>query len=92
MSQYRLRPEGLQWREIGGEAVVVDVPASLYLAANRSGTLLWNELAGGATREQLAERLSLEYGIDRERAQADVDAFLALLLERGLLEVSVEAA
>jgi Coenzyme PQQ synthesis protein D (PqqD) len=88
MTVYRLRRDGLHWREIAGEAIVLDVPASLYLSANPAGTLLWNELAEGATRDRLAGRLMEEYDIARDRAERDVDAFLAGLSERGFLDVS----
>jgi hypothetical protein len=87
MTVYRLRKEGLHWREIGGEAVVVDVPESLYLGANPTGTLLWGELAQGATSDALAALLVERYGIDVDRAREDVNRFLAALQDRKLLEV-----
>jgi hypothetical protein len=92
MTVFRLRHTGLHWREIGDETVVVDVPASLYLSANASGTLLWNELAEGATKARLADRLVHAFGIDRGRAERDVDVFLAALSERGLVEALPEPA
>ena len=60
--------------------------AAVYLAANPAGALLWRTLAGGATREALVAELMREYGIDRDRAGADTDAFLRDLRERGLLD------
>jgi hypothetical protein len=85
MTRWRLRSEGLQWREIDGETVVVDVPESLYLAANPAGTLLWGALAEGASVAALAALLVDTYGIDRERAEADAVAFVARLAERKLV-------
>ena len=90
MSSWRLRPEGLQWREIGGETVVVDIPESLYLAANPTGTLLWQALAEGASEASLSAKLVAAYGIDPDRAVADVRAFLEALSERKLV-VEVDA-
>jgi hypothetical protein len=88
---YRLRADGLSWREIAGETVVVDIPASVYLTANGSGTALWNELADGATREALIRTLVERYGVDADRAAGDVDRFLRTLAERDLLETSAGA-
>lgn len=85
MSKLRLRTEELSWRAIDGEIVAVDVSDSTYLSANASGTLLWEMLAAGASRPELAERLVARFGIDRQRADADVDAFIAALESRGLL-------
>ena len=82
----QLRREALTWREIGDEAVALDLDASLYLATNSSGTLLWNELAAGTTRDALVSRLVQFYGIEPQVAAADVDEFLAALEANGLLE------
>ena len=48
--------------------------------------MLWRALAGGTTRESLTAALWQEYGIDADAREADTDAFLAALSERGLLE------
>lgn len=85
MKQMRLRQEGVAWKDVDGELVALDERAAVYLAANPAGTLLWRSLAGGATPEELAERLVAAFGIDRERAAADAEAFLADLGDRGLL-------
>jgi hypothetical protein len=82
----RLRDADLHWREIDDEVVALEVRRSTYLAANPAGTLLWRALAGGSTREQLADGLVAAYGIDRDRALADTDAFLAELTALGLLQ------
>jgi hypothetical protein len=47
---------------------------------------MWNALADGTTKEELAASLVDEYGIDAGTASEDVDAFLADLKERGLLD------
>jgi hypothetical protein len=84
-SRHQLREENLTWREIDGEIVAVDIAASAYLSSNAAGAILWAMLAAGATREALAARLVATYGIDRARAEADVEAFLGSLDARGLL-------
>jgi hypothetical protein len=81
----RLRAANLTWREIDGELVALEAESSRYLTANPAGTLLWRLLSGGATREQLVEALCATYGIDRERSEADVDAYLADVRAQGLL-------
>jgi hypothetical protein len=86
MTQLKLRREGLTWREIDDEVVALDVESATYLSANASGRLLWRSLSEGATREELVSCLVDEFEIDAERAGADVDAFLAELSKRGLLE------
>jgi hypothetical protein len=82
----KLRQDRVHWREIDEEVVAVDVDSSTYLSTNGSGALLWLELAQGTTRDALVERLAQAYLIDSERAEGDVDAFLAELRGQGLLE------
>jgi coenzyme PQQ synthesis protein D (PqqD) len=86
MTDLRLRQQKLQWLETEGEVVALDEETLTYLGANESGALLWQELAAGATREQLISKLVSTFGIVRESAARDVDAFIAQLESHGLLE------
>jgi hypothetical protein len=86
VKKLRLRTDGLHWREIDGEIVVLEGRSSTYLTANQSGAVIWQGLAGGATREELVDRLVGAFDIERKRAAVDVDAFLAELSGKGLLQ------
>jgi hypothetical protein len=85
MTEIKLRHDGVAWKDVDGEIVALDEHAAVYLAANPAGAVVWRSLAQGATRGQLADELVREFGIDPDRANADVDAFLADLGGRGLL-------
>ena len=82
----RLRQHGLEWRQVDDEVVALDLDTARYLATNRTGALLWDQLAAGATREALVALVIATWDLDEARAAADVDAFLAMLTDRGLLE------
>jgi hypothetical protein len=86
MTELRLRDTDLHWREIDGEVIALEARRSTYVAANGAGTVLWNAMVAGSTRERLADELVRVYGIERERAVADVDSFVAALAEQGLLD------
>ncbi len=75
----------MHWREVDGEVIALEARGSTYLAANAAGTVLWRALAEGTTREGLADELVRAYGIDRARAAADAESFVAALVEQGLL-------
>jgi hypothetical protein len=85
MDDLRLRTDDLSWRELDGEVVALDGESSVYVATNRTGTALWRLLADGSTRGLLIDELVDSFGIARDRAEADVDAFLADLRTKGLL-------
>ena len=81
----KLRPNGLNWREIEGEVVVLDLEGSNYVTLNPTGSMLWWMLDLGATREELAARLVEEFGIDGAVAAKDVAGFLASCHQQRLL-------
>lgn len=81
----RLREDALDWVEVDREVVVLDGEKDLYLGTNESGALLWRSLAGGSTRADLVNLLVDSFGISKETATRDADAFLAMLRERDLL-------
>ena len=85
MTLLRLKETDLHWREIDGEIIALEARGSRYIAANGAGTTLWRALVEGATRDELADELVRLYGIERERAEADVSRFLDALAEQGLL-------
>jgi hypothetical protein len=86
VSELRLRRSSLQWLEADGEVVALDEAALVYLSANESGALLWQALAAGTSRDALVGALVDRFGIEGDQAGRDVDAFLAELERRDLLE------
>jgi DNA-binding GntR family transcriptional regulator len=85
MTSRRLRQDAI-WREADGEVIAIDERLTNYVSTNGAGALLWKQLADGATPDELADRLVGTYGIERERAERDVRAFLADLDAQGFLE------
>jgi hypothetical protein len=85
MTELRLRREDLEWREVHGEIVAIDMRGSVYFTLNRTGAELWPALSEGATRDKLVDRLSKSFGVDEATAARDVDAFVESLRERKLL-------
>lgn len=81
----QLSDANIVWRSVENEIVILHRGDWQYLTVNEAGTLLWARLVDGATRDELASLLVAEYGIEGSRARDDVDAFLELLAESGLL-------
>jgi hypothetical protein len=82
----RLRGDLLEWREVEGEIVALDLRTSRYLAVNRSGARLWSILAVGASKQQLVAHLVDVYGIPPDRAEAETTEFLDALAAEQLIE------
>jgi hypothetical protein len=82
----RLRLHDLEWREIEGEIVILDLESSSYMAINNTGRVIWKALTSGATRDQLVAELMGTFSVHEEVAERDVDEFLESLDEADLLE------
>ncbi len=81
----RLRPKDLAWREFAGEAVLLDLRTSMYLATNLAATILWRHLDQGATESAMTAALVDAFEIPEQRAAEDVRKFVATCSERDLL-------
>lgn len=82
----RLRPAGLEWREVDGEILMLDLESSQYLAVNAVGAVLWPSLVEGASGPALVQVLQDRYPqVPVEDLRRDVGAFLDSLSARGLL-------
>jgi hypothetical protein len=82
----RLRPGAVEWREVEGDVIAVDVRTSEYLAINETGAVLWRALREGATTDELVEEVVARFDVAPGAARRDVDDFLERLRGRGFLE------
>ena len=82
----KLRSADVTWREIDGQSIILDLAASTYLTTNHTGSVLLRALTKECTEDDLADALVATFGISREQAATDVDAFVTSLRERSLLE------
>ena len=69
-------------------AVLMDVKGGLMFSLNPIGSIIWQQLSDGRTPEQIAERLSSEFGIARQQALTDVNEFVEQLQAQHLIEPS----
>ena len=86
MKIYR-RQHNVVARTVAGENLLVPVNTctSTVFTLNNVGSRLWDELESPQTEAFLAEALVQRYGIELDRALADVGVFLKDMLERGLV-------
>jgi hypothetical protein len=82
----QIRAGAVEWREVEGEVVALDLRNKTYLAVNRTGAAIWPILMSGADREELLALLLETFAVSQDEAAADLDAFLAELAEQDLLE------
>ena len=84
--QVKLRAEGVVWRQVGDEVVLLDVDSGRYLSVNRTGAILWPLLMSGCETTRLVDELVERYGVSEEQAKEDTGRFLASMREMGILD------
>ena len=83
----RHRP-GILFRDLAGEAVLLDPDAGTYFGLNEVGTRAWNLIGGGASLGAVQAVLQEEYDAPAERIWEDLLALVQDLLSHRLLEMS----
>lgn len=82
--------EGFVLKDIVGTAVVLPtgqrvVEFQYMMALNESGCILWSKLQNEVEIDDLVQTLVEEYAIDKDMALKDVEEFVDLLNQRGIL-------
>lgn len=82
--------QGFVMRKIAGETIVVpsgdELNLNMMITLNETGKFIWNCLETGADMDEVAQKLSEEYDVDKEKARQDAEAFMNKLRENGFLE------
>ncbi|MDQ2714613.1 MAG: PqqD family protein [Chloroflexota bacterium] len=79
------RNTAVLWRELDGEAVLLDPALGCSYNLNRIGTLVWKLLDGGHSRDDIVAAICAAYEVEQAQARQDVDALLADLRQNNLL-------
>ena len=78
--------------DLAGEAAVLNLSDGVYHGLDKVATRIWDLIMEPTCVEDIAAALLREYDVDPDRCERELLAFLEKLAERGLLEVTDEAA
>jgi hypothetical protein len=76
------------FRDVGGEAVILDLRSGQYFGLNEIGNLIWSMVARRRPLEEIVEALLAEYDTSADRVRADLGELIDRLLALGLLNVT----
>lgn len=90
MNDERLQPgprvaESVVFRELDGEAVILNLDTGTYFGLDDVGTCIWQRLDRRESVDAVVAALVAEYDVAPETARADVDRLIAQLIDKGLL-------
>ena len=82
--------EGFITKKVAGDVIVIPAEQALVdfkaiITLNEAGAYLWELLKEDITKEKLLENMLKEYDADENMLSADIDEFISVLEEKGLL-------
>lgn len=80
------RLEGFVSTDMDGETVLMSIEHGSYFGIGGTGSLIWERLEQPQTEDALVEAVRVAYDVSEEDCRRDVAAFLATLIENGLVE------
>jgi Coenzyme PQQ synthesis protein D (PqqD) len=84
-----LRNKAVLWRELDGEAILLDPKQGCSYNLNQVGTLVWRMLDGQHTTADIVEAICEAYEVEPELALQDLELLLGDLRSNNLLSSGV---
>jgi hypothetical protein len=75
------------FRELGGEAVILDLKTERYLGLDETGTRMWRLLTELDSIQAAYAALLDEYDVEPDRLREDLVRFVEELSSHGLIEI-----
>jgi hypothetical protein len=82
-------PESVLFRDLDGEAVLLETGSGRYYGLDEVGTRMWNLLQLHGETEAVCRALLAEYDVSEDRLCEDLRRFVETLAARGLLRVDL---
>ena len=79
--------DGVTWRELGGDVVILNVESGVYFGLDGSGGLIWRELAEHGSIEKTFESLTRQFDAGPDELRRDLDDLVGRLVEKGLVQL-----
>lgn len=80
-------PESVLFRDLDGEAVLLETGSGRYYGLNEVGTRMWILLQSHREIGAVCRALLAEYDVPEDRLRADLENLVATLAARGLVKV-----
>ena len=80
--------EDAVFRELDGEAVILNLDTGIYFGLNQTGTRIWNLLAEHGSLQKVLEAMAGEYDAPPHSLESDILQLVGQLCEKGLVRVA----
>jgi len=80
-------PESVLFRDLDGEAVLLETGSGRYYGLNEVGTRMWSLIQSHGEIGTVCRALLAEYDVPEDRLREDLENFVETLAARGLLRM-----
>jgi hypothetical protein len=80
------------FRELQGEAVLLDLKSQRYFGLDETGTRIWQLIQEHGEVREVVRRMLEEFDVEREVLEGDVERFLEELAQARLVSVKDDAS
>jgi hypothetical protein len=81
-------PDGIVYRDLQGEAVLLNLNTGTYFGLDPVGTRIWNLLQEQRSLQQILDCLLQEYDVTEAQCREDLLNLIGQMQEKGLVEAS----
>ncbi len=92
MNQFVVRGDRLAARKVAGEMVILSADDSSLFVLNETGTAIWEAADGRTPMRAIADALCLDFEVERDQAERDVETFVQALAAAGVVTICEEPA
>jgi hypothetical protein len=80
-------PEDVIFRELDGEAVILNLATGMYFGLDEIGTRLWALVTESGTLRHAVDVMAREYEVERPTLEGDVLELAGRLMDKGLVQM-----
>ncbi|MBT1173143.1 PqqD family protein [Bifidobacterium sp. MA2] len=83
--------QGFVMRDVADQTVIIATGEASktfqgMIRVNETGKIVWSGLADGQTVDQIVDKVTAEFDVERAKAAADVETFIGKMRENGFLD------
>ncbi|MFH1904698.1 MAG: PqqD family protein [bacterium] len=85
MKKYCINENKVAWRDLDGEAVILDLKTDTYFSLDEIGTQIWNRMIEKSEIKDIVSLITREYDVPAKEAERDAKELISSLKKTGLI-------
>ena len=82
---YKIDKEKIYWRNIGDEAVILNIDSGIYYTLDKVGKIAWDMITNSKSDDEIIKKIVSAYDVDEKTATRDLKDFLKMLKKEKLI-------